>query len=47
MSLINEILKNSNYGLALFDDEINWLEGRIIVLEGKKGKDYKIPCIIP
>lgn len=46
MSIVSKILKDSDYSLALFDEEIQWLENRITESEGKRGIDYKAPCII-
>jgi len=46
MSNIHEILRNSDYSLTIFTEtEIQWLENRIAVSEGKKGKEYKAVCI--
>lgn len=42
-----EILKQSSYEDAIFStDEKEWLEGRIIEREGKKGIEYKTTCVI-
>ena len=47
MALLNEILKNSEYNLAIFNNtEIKWLEKRITEAEGKRGKEYKAVCVI-
>jgi type I restriction enzyme M protein len=47
MSLLVEILRDSNYGLSLFsDDELQELESRIIEKESKGQKKYFINCII-
>jgi len=46
MNKINEILKNSDYSLTIFDKEKQWLENRLISLDGKKGTEYKAVCII-
>ncbi len=47
MSLLTEILRDSNYGLSLFsDDELQELESRIIEKEFKGQKKYFANCII-
>lgn len=47
MSKLNDLLKNSDYSLAIFQpDEIMWLESRLIEKEGKKGIEYRAECII-
>jgi len=46
MLIVNKILKNSDYSLTIFTDEIACLEARISQSEGKKGVEYKVPCII-
>lgn len=46
MSLLTEILKNSDYGLSLFsDDELKEIESRIVEKESKGQKKYFINCI--
>ena len=45
--IIHDILKDSKYGLTLFnDDELNWLEDRIFSKEIKTGKRFYVKCII-
>lgn len=46
MNKINEILKNSDYRLTIFDKEKQWLENRLMPIDGKKGTEYKAVCII-
>lgn len=45
--IINKILKDSKYGLTLFnEEEVNWLENKIISKETKSGIKYYVKCII-
>lgn len=47
MSKLTDLLSNSDYSLSIFKpDEISWLEKRITETDGKKGKEYKVICII-
>lgn len=44
--IINDILKDSKYGLTLFnEDEINWLESEIYSKETKAGLRHYVKCI--
>jgi type I restriction enzyme M protein len=46
MSKINQIMKNSNYSLAIFSqEEIEILENKIVEKEDKNKKSYSVICL--
>lgn len=47
MSKVNDLLKNSDYSLNIFTPaEVQWLEDRLIMVDTKKGTEYRAQCII-